>query len=166
MQQFDDIFLLMRYFSFVRYLSLGVTLLALVYLRFKDPVRFRPIRMPIGKHRLDELGLRPLICNDHSLMHVFSTQCCQFWWRHTACWSWASFFTTTSMPSSFYYAASPPAPPSTSSWPTWKRSPNTAFSRRSSSWRSGCRNCWWWSPLTTIRIGENPNRKAVQLLDV
>ena len=59
MQQFDDIFLLMRYFSFVRYLSLGVTLLALVYLRFKDPQRFRPIRMPIGKHRLDELGLRP-----------------------------------------------------------------------------------------------------------
>jgi len=47
MQQFDDIFLLMRYFSFVRYLSLGITLLGLVYLRYKDPERFRPIRMPI-----------------------------------------------------------------------------------------------------------------------
>ena len=49
MLQLDDIFLLMRYFSFIRYSSLSITLFGLVYLRVKEPDRFRPIRMPLGK---------------------------------------------------------------------------------------------------------------------
>jgi len=62
MQQFSDIFLLMRYFSFVRYLSLGITLLGLVYFRYKEPDRFRPIRMPI---------VLPILMTIYCLLIVF-----------------------------------------------------------------------------------------------
>jgi len=47
LQQYGDIFFLMKYCSFVIYLTKSVTLAALLYLRFKEPNRERPIRMPL-----------------------------------------------------------------------------------------------------------------------
>lgn len=47
LQQYGDIFFLMKYCSFVIYLTKSVTLAGLIYLRWKEPDRERPIKMPI-----------------------------------------------------------------------------------------------------------------------
>jgi len=47
LQQYGDIFFLMKYCSFVIYLTKFVTLLGLVVLRVRDPDRPRPICMPL-----------------------------------------------------------------------------------------------------------------------
>lgn len=47
LQQYGDIFFLMKYCSFVIYLTKCVTLAGLLYLRWREPDRERPIKMPI-----------------------------------------------------------------------------------------------------------------------
>jgi len=47
LQQYGDIFFLMKYCSFVMYLTKSVTLAGLLYLRWREPDRERPIKMPL-----------------------------------------------------------------------------------------------------------------------
>jgi len=47
LQQYGDIFFLMKYCSFVIYLTKSVTMAGLLYLRVREPDRTRPIRMPL-----------------------------------------------------------------------------------------------------------------------